>query len=58
MLSREEKQRLLEIEQRFSTTEPDLARALSAGPRVRRARTWLVAALVGALLAAAVVVLL
>jgi hypothetical protein len=33
MLSRQEQQRLIEIERRFRAAEPDLARALSEGPR-------------------------
>ncbi|MET9631204.1 DUF3040 domain-containing protein [Lentzea sp. NPDC006480] len=56
MLSREEQQRLLEIERRFAAAEPDLARALSDGPRGRR--HWLLPALVGALLVGLAVVLL
>ncbi|MDX8029147.1 DUF3040 domain-containing protein [Lentzea sp. BCCO 10_0856] len=36
MLSRQEQQRLVEIEQRLRASEPDLARALREGPRARR----------------------
>ncbi|WP_158102631.1 DUF3040 domain-containing protein [Lentzea kentuckyensis] len=33
MLSREERQRLVDIERRLRAAEPDLARSLSEGPR-------------------------
>ena len=57
MLSHEEQQRLVEIERRFSAAEPDLARALSAGPGVRNDRDWHVALLLFALLVGLAVVL-
>ncbi|MGW6929040.1 DUF3040 domain-containing protein [Lentzea sp. NPDC054927] len=36
MLTRQEQQRLIEIESRLRASEPDLARALREGPRPRR----------------------
>ncbi|SMC76993.1 DUF3040 domain-containing protein [Lentzea albidocapillata] len=36
MLSREEHQRLIDIEDRFRVSDPDLARALSEGPHSQR----------------------
>ncbi|SES21240.1 Protein of unknown function [Lentzea xinjiangensis] len=54
MLSREEQQRLADIERRFHAAEPDLASALREGPRVhgarRRHEAAVVSAMAGALL--------
>ncbi|MFD9700204.1 DUF3040 domain-containing protein [Lentzea sp. NPDC059081] len=49
MLSRQEHQRLIDIEQHFRAADPDLARDLSAGPHARRIRRQLAAALVSVL---------
>lgn len=55
MLSREEQQRLTEIERAFSAAEPDLARTLSGGPLAQRAHRRLVAAFTAALIGALLV---
>ncbi|MFD5826378.1 DUF3040 domain-containing protein [Lentzea sp. NPDC060358] len=49
MLSHQEQQRLLDIEEHFRAADPDLARELSAGPDARRIRRQLAAALVSVL---------
>ncbi|WP_434443404.1 DUF3040 domain-containing protein [Lentzea sp. E54] len=49
MLSRHEQQRLTAIEQWFRTAEPELARALSEGPRPRRTLRHRAAALLASL---------
>lgn len=46
MLSRQEHQRLIDIEQHLRATDPDLARSLSAFPSTRRVRRQLAAAVV------------
>jgi hypothetical protein len=62
MLSRQEQQRLTDIERWFRAADPDLARALSDGPHLRRIRrqlaTALLAVMAGALLAGLGVVLM
>jgi len=55
MLSQQEQQRLIDIEQHFRATDPDLARVLSAGPHAQQIRRQLTAALV-AVIASAVLI--
>ncbi|SDG57582.1 Protein of unknown function [Lentzea fradiae] len=52
MLSRQEHQRLIDIERHLRATDPDLARSLSAFPDSRRARRQLAAAVVAVMVAA------
>ncbi|RDI17134.1 DUF3040 domain-containing protein [Lentzea flaviverrucosa] len=48
MLSREEHQRLIDMEGRFRVSDPDLARALSEGPQSQRNLRQRAAALLAA----------